>query len=475
MTRIEKVSLPTFGRFEHCPTLPEEIYRRRIDAAVARLRAADLDVLVVYADREHFANLAYLTGLDPRFEEALLLIDRDGNRLLLVGNENMGYLPEADLGLRIELFQEFSLLGQTRKKSRPLPKILTEFGVKKDTRVGCVGWKYYQSRLVGTDTKTPESAAAPGQNPLAIDLPAYLVDILRSLCGGRQRVTNAVGIFVNADDGLRIISEPEQIAQFEFAATVTSDGIRKVIENIRPGVAEDELEHLMDGRGLTPSCHRMISFGEKAKRGLASPSGRRAALGDIFTVCVGLTGALTSRAGCIAAGPADLPVEIREFYPRFAANYYSVVAAWYEAVRVGVTAGEVFAAVEARRDSSLFDFALNPGHYLHLDEWTNSPFAPGSETKLRSGMAIQMDIIPVSRGPFCYANAEDGIVLADSELRDRLAAGWPEMWQRIQARRAFMQDVLGIRLDESLLPLGNTSGWLPPYVLSPEQAFVERP
>ena len=36
-----------------------------------------------------------------------------------------------------------------------------------------------------------------------------------------------------------------------------------------------------------------------------------------------------------------------------------------------------------------------------------------------------------------------------------------------------MQDVLGIRLDESLLPLGNTSGWLPPYVLSHGQAFVE--
>ncbi|MCE5266586.1 MAG: M24 family metallopeptidase [Planctomycetaceae bacterium] len=467
MTRVETVTLPAFGGAEHCPTIPEAVFRSRIEAAVGRMRAASLDVLAVYADREHFANLAYLTGLDPRFEEALLLLDREGNRLLLVGNENMGYLPEADLGLRVELFQEFSLMGQTRKKSRPLRKILAEFGVKRGTRVGCVGWKCYQSRLVAT-----EGESATGQCPLAIDLPAYLVDVLRDLCGDHERVTNAVGIFADPDDGLRITNEPEQIAQFEFAATVTSEGVLAVLRAMRPGVAEDELERLMDTRGLTLSCHRMIGFGEKARRGLASPSGRRAALGDVFTVCVGVTGALTSRAGCIAAGPEDLPSELKDFYPRFAANYFSVVAAWYGAVRVGATAGEVFDAVEAQRDSQLFDFALNPGHYLHLDEWTHSPFAPGSQTKLRSAMAIQMDVIPVSRGPFCYSNAEDGIVLADEALRQRLAEGWPECWSRIERRRAFMTDVLGIRLDASVLPLGNTSGWLPPYALSLEKAFV---
>jgi len=38
----------------------------------ARAQAAGLDALVVYADREHSANLAYITGFDPRFEEALL-------------------------------------------------------------------------------------------------------------------------------------------------------------------------------------------------------------------------------------------------------------------------------------------------------------------------------------------------------------------------------------------------------------------
>lgn len=471
MICIEKIALPDFGRAEHCPQLPPEVFRRRLDATTARLCDAAIDILAIYADREHFANLAYLTGLDPRFEEALLLLDRDGNRLLMVGNENMGYLPEADLGLRVELFQEFSLMGQPRDKTRPLPTILAEFGVGRGKRVGCVGWKCYQNQLVSVAGGTAATGEA-GALPPAIDLPAYLVDVLRSLCGESDRVTNAVGLFADAEKGLRIVNEPEQIAQFEFAATVSSAGVLEVMRNIRPGAAEDELEHFMDTRGLTLSCHRMIGFGDKARRGLASPSARRAALGDPFTVCLGVTGALTSRAGCIATGPNDLPANLREFYPRLAANYFSVVAAWYETIRVGAAAGEVFAAVEARRDPKLFDFALNPGHYLHLDEWTNSPFTLGSRTRLRSGMAIQMDIIPVSRGPFCYVNAEDGIVLADECLRERLSREWPDCWQRIQRRRTFMQDALGIRLDESVLPLGNTSGWLPPYCLALDHVFV---
>ncbi len=38
------------------------------------------DRLVIWADREHSANLAYLTGFDPRFEEAMLIVGPTGSR-----------------------------------------------------------------------------------------------------------------------------------------------------------------------------------------------------------------------------------------------------------------------------------------------------------------------------------------------------------------------------------------------------------
>jgi hypothetical protein len=462
MSHLANVALPDFGLESAPPRIPVAVYQARLTAAVAGLGRLGVDVLAVYADREHAANLAYLTGLDPRFEEALLLLDRRGRSLLLVGNECLGYLPDAQLHLAVELFQDFSLMGQPRGSSRPLRDILASFGIVPGTRVGCVGWKCYDTRLTA-DTRH------------ASDLPSYLVDLLRELVGEARLVCNATGLFTDPADGLRIVGiEPEQIAAFEYASIQTSTSTLAVMRELREGVREDELERRLVAKGLPLSCHRMISFGEKARRGLASPGPNRAALGDVFTIGYGVAGALTSRAGFIARGPEDVPAACRDFYPGFVANYFDVVATWYESLRLGATGGEIFSAVESVRDDSLYSLAVNPGHTLHLDEWVNSPFAAGSRVPLVSGMALQMDIIPVSKGPFCYANAEDGVVLANEALRAAIARQFPACHERMKARRSFMTEVLGIRLDESVLPLSNIPGWLPPYALSLDQAFLRQ-
>ena len=95
MSVIKQIRLPEFGGADAIlPVLAAAEYRRRLEAVVDRLQQEALNFLVVYGDREHFANLAFLTGFDPRFEEALLVINKSGERLLLVGNECMGYLPD---------------------------------------------------------------------------------------------------------------------------------------------------------------------------------------------------------------------------------------------------------------------------------------------------------------------------------------------------------------------------------------------
>lgn len=46
-------------------------------------------------------------------------------------------------------------------------------------------------------------------------------------------------------------------------------------------------------------------------------------------------------------------------------------------------------------------------------------------------MMFQMDII-VSVPGYAGANAEDGILLADEELRKQIAVQYPDMWGRMQ-------------------------------------------
>ncbi|MFM7963337.1 MAG: M24 family metallopeptidase [Actinomycetota bacterium] len=440
------------------PPLTAAIYKARIAATRERARAEGVDVLVVWGDREHSSNMSYLSGFDPRFEEALLIVPVANSRppRLLVGNECLGFSPDPAIGIEVELWQELSLMGQPRERSRMLRDIFAEEGVVAGAHVGCIGWKTYSPALIGSNGQRSSAQA--------IDVPAYVVDLLRELTTASGSVVNSTGMLMNVDGGLRLINEPEQIRLFEYAACVSSAGMMSLLKRVRPGVREDELERELDSRGLTLSCHRMVGFGEKARRGLASASSNAAKQGDALTTAFGVAGALTCRAGAVASGPHEMPDVSRDFYERFFTNYFAVARAWYAALHLGATGGEVFAAAESVRDTSLFDFALNPGHYLHLDEWVNSPFAAGNSVQLRSGMAMQVDIIPVSKGPFVYVNLEDGVALADDELRAKLTQLDPTLMQRVARRRDYMINTLGYELDACVLPLGNTSGWLAPYV-----------
>ena len=69
---LMQVVLPEFGEPTVMPSIPLTTYEARIERLLARGRAAGFDGLAVYGDREHAANIAYLSGYDPRFEEALL-------------------------------------------------------------------------------------------------------------------------------------------------------------------------------------------------------------------------------------------------------------------------------------------------------------------------------------------------------------------------------------------------------------------
>ena len=224
--------------------------------------------------------------------------------------------------------------------------------------------------------------------------------------------------------------------------------------------------------GAPLSCHLMLSSGRRAALGLASPSDKRIERGDPFTVAFGIWGALNCRAGFVVAGAEELPAAIRDYVDRLVAPYFRAVAAWYKTVGIGVPGGLLFEAVDRHIGDPFFGVGLNPGHQLHLDEWVNSPIERGSEAKLASGMAFQVDVIPATGTDYFTTNIEDGIALADDELRARFAAGYPEAWSRIEARRAFMRDRLGIRLKPEVLPFSNIPAWLPPFLLRPGLAMT---
>ena len=122
--RLATIDLPDFGMPDASPELPPSLYGARMQALPGAAAKRGYDRLIVYADREHSANLAYLTGFDPRFEEAVLVVGPTGDPAILVGNECYGMAGVAPLPMRRHRFQDLSLPGQPRDRSLPLEEIL---------------------------------------------------------------------------------------------------------------------------------------------------------------------------------------------------------------------------------------------------------------------------------------------------------------------------------------------------------------
>ena len=455
--RVTPLDLPDFGMPDERPEIPASTYRTRLVMLRARGRERGFHRLVVYADREHSATIAWLTGFDPRFEEGIVVIGTaggdDDDPAILVGNECWGMAGAAPLPMRRHLFQDLSLPRQPRDRSMPLSEILGGEGIGPGRRVGVIGWKGY---------------AAPDR----IEAPSFLVDELRRLTGPSGAVENAADLVIDPADGLRVINDPEQLAALEYAACQTSQGVRNVLFGLRPGMTEREAVRLLDWDGSPLSCHLMLSSGPRATLGLLSPGNRAIERGDRFTTAFGIWGALNCRAGFVVEDASELPAGIADYVERLVGPYFEAVAEWYGALRIGQTGGALQAIVDRHLGDPFFGIFLNPGHQISLDEWVSSPIWPGSTVELRSGMALQVDIIPATGTDYFTTNIEDGVALADEALRSELAERFPDAWARIEARRAFMRDALGIRLHPEVLPFSNIPAYLPPFLLAPNRAMT---
>lgn len=455
--QLVSVTLPDFGIPTAEPQLGWKIYEKRHRRLIKAMKKAGYDALVIYGDREHVANISWASGYDPRFEEALYVVVPGRTPTLFAGNEGYPYAETAEGNFERVLWQHLSLMGQPRDKEKPLRKLLKAAGLKKGMRTGIAGWKGYETEEGAFDDQW-------------FDVPHYLVETLKRF----GPVANAARLFMNPADGLRVINEAGQLARFEYAATLTSNAVKRFVLGAKPGISEYDACRNMGLNGFPLSTHINMCAGPRAKYGLPSPSQRKLEEGDPIVVGHGLMGALNCRAGFLVKEARGLPPGADGYLEKLVAPYFSAAAAWYETVGIGVAGGDIYKAVMAHVGDPFFGVGLNPGHLIHLDEWVHSPVRKKSRMKLRSGMALQCDIIPATGTDYFTSNIEDGIALADEDLRHELREKFPEMWARVEKRRAFMAGVLGIKLKPEVLPFSNIPGWLPPYWLSPELAMAMR-
>ncbi len=280
---LRHVEFPVFDIPINIPVVSEVEY---VERNRALLELAGTDWVAVYGDREHNASLIYLTGFDPRFEEALLLLGPGGRRYLLVGNEGIVHAQVAGLPVEVVLYQPFSLMSQPRGDSPILDELLAGLNLAAGATVGFVGWKYFEDG---------EEEVEDVQTPAYV--PAFLTRIFDQVTGVPS--VDVTHVLMNPVNGLRTVVTAAEIARLEWGAARASAAILRVVRNARPGMTELEAIGAMGYQGEPMTCHPILAASDWTLNGLRSPSARRLAKGDAITCGIGYWGGLSCRAGLL--------------------------------------------------------------------------------------------------------------------------------------------------------------------------------
>ncbi len=442
---------PDFGAPDAPPMLSRSELAARLVLVRAAMAEAGLDALVIYGDREHSANLLWTSGFDPRFEEALMIVLPEDPPLLLAGNECLPYTAVSAAvragDIEVAHCASLSLISQPRGGER-LDTILNRV-VHGGARVGAAGWKYWGA----DEVSDPDHA---------LDIPSLIADLLREQAGD---VVNATPLFMHPGIGLRTIVTMDDIARLEFANHMAAAAVRRAAFALRAGMTDFDAVEAAQVGGLPLGSHVTFATGANPL-GLSGPTGATIERGRTLSFNICHWGANVCRAGWAAERPEDLPEEARDYVDDFVGPYLEAMSEWCALMRPGVRGREVQEAMHQALPG--YGVTLNPGHLIGTDEWISSPIFPGSDLPLRSGMAMQMDVIP-DHPVYGSTRMEDGYVIADEELAHRLSEANPALIERAEQRRAFMREVVGMDVPDTLLPLADTCGVLAPYLLAPRR------
>ncbi len=431
--------------YENAPEITGEDYEERIKRLLEA--GGRYSHLLIYADKEHFSNLEYVTGYDPRYEECMLLLKRGSVPRLLVGNEGMGQSQCITIRHEKVLFQSLSPMGQARGQSKSLQCIFAEYGIDATSNVGVLGWKSF------TEQETEDWKHT-------FEVPSYIIKALESRT---SKLENANWLMMDNHVGLRTVQDVKTLILAEIASTKASRKTWDFMRGLKEGMREIEASQLFQIDGEPCPTYPNVCFYGK---GILSPDyHRRLRRGQPIAFGMGYRYAQIHRVGLYISSFEELEEQDRECMDALFRTYFEAMAVWFESLEIGVAGKEVWNRVrEVIGGYEEFGIALNPGHLIHSEEWINSPFTEDGNAVLKSGMLIQCDF--TARPTSCKGlgvHVEDGVMLVDEAARDEIRRLAPDSYERMKNRQKFMRETLKISLKDEVFPTSDLCGMLHPF------------
>lgn len=457
MINLQKTAAPQLDKDVLPVPLTDETMDIRKANLLKKMQTDNFDAVVIYADLEHGGNFEYFTGFVPRFEEALLVIHQSGEAYLVLGNENLNKVPFARIAATAVHLPHFSLPNQPMETTLSVPTILKQTKLDQAASIGLIGWKNFTSQH--------------DDNAALYDLPYFLVDGLKQ-AAHEASFKNAAYLMIG-ENGLRTTNNANEIAHYEFGAMLAGNCILNAMDQLAVGKSEMEIGAYLNDFGQTPSVVTIMATGARFEKANLYPTGKKIQLGDRISMTSGYKGGLQSRGGYAVRTSEELPEAEQDYLDRVAKPYFNAVKTWFETIAIDMPSADLYDKIEEVLPKEQYGWHLNPGHLCGDEEWLASPIYPDSSEKIKSGMLFQFDIIPSVPG-YSGASCEGGVVLADEHLRAVIQNEYPEMWSRMQARRSYLIEEIGIKLSEEVLPMSNAAAYYRPFFLNKESALSAR-
>lgn len=454
MINLQKTAAPQLDKDVLPVPLTDETMDIRKANLLKKMQADNFDAVVIYADLEHGGNFEYFTGFVSRFEEALLVIHQSGEAYLVLGNENLNKVPFARIAATAVHLPHFSLPNQPMETTLSVPAILKQTKLDQAASIGLIGWKNFTSQH--------------DDNAALYDLPYFLVDGLKQ-AAPEASFKNAAYLMIG-ENGLRTTNNANEIAHYEFGAMLAGNCILNAMDQLAVGKSEMEIGAYLNDFGQTPSVVTIMATGARFEKANLYPTGKKIQLGDRISMTSGYKGGLQSRGGYAVHTSEELPEAEQDYLDRVAKPYFNAVKTWFETIAIDMPGADLYDKIEEVLPKEQYGWHLNPGHLCGDEEWLASPIYPDSSEKIKSGMLFQFDIIPSVPG-YSGASCEGGVVLADEHLRAVIQNEYPEMWSRMQARRSYLIEEIGIKLSEEVLPMSNAAAYYRPFFLNKESAL----
>ena len=385
----------------------------------------------------------------------MLILHANGKAFMVLGNENLNKAGKARIEAVPIHMPHFSLPNQPMQTEKSVAQILASCELEDAEKIGLIGWKNFTSHVE--------------DNHLLFDLPYFLVEALKTVCGKAQ-FTNAAYLLIG-ENGVRTTNNANEFAHYEYGAALAGNCILKTMDRLKVGKTEMEMAETLAADGQRHSVVTIMATGARFEKANLYPGNKQIQCGDKISITTGFKGGLQSRAGYAVECAEQLPEKEQDYLKAVAIPYFQAVKTWLETIKIGINGNDLYEAVETVLPKEEYGWTLNPGHLCADEEWMSSPIYPQSEETLQSGMLFQIDIIPSVNG-YGGVSCESGILLADEQLRKAIAKEYPAVWERIVKRRAYMQEVLGIRIQEDVLPTSMATAYLRPYLLKKEMALA---